>query len=189
MASNAEISGTVNANSGESTGIVNARAGSFDNINIGSHAIFSGIINIGSIYASNEDTTPVPAKVFPAGTSVLTIWNTLSKGGSGTSSVPYIQVFDFFEGSYGSINRLRRISMKDSYAGTPRRHMYEMSLIFLSHGDITEREGDNPTIYYNLVIGGGTGGKTLKFINLPVNGATNIGDVYRNNEGALFVKV
>jgi hypothetical protein len=166
----------IQATNGTFSGIVNANGGIFDNIIINSNAVFSGTINSGPLYASNESIITT-SKTFSSGTSISTIWNSLGRNGDE-------QVFTVGSGSYGAKSGLIAISFIYQYTPinpgiSPSRTYWSMALIFQDDTRIGFASYSGiPTIDALLTIGGGSG-KTLRFVNLPVSHGNNVGDVYR----------
>jgi hypothetical protein len=185
IASNAEISGTVNAN-----------FGSFDNISIGSNAFFSGIINSGPLYASNENSEAVSGNTYSSNTSVRSVWESLS----GAGGIPYPgsgQTFAVVSGKYGDKSGLLALVFFHSAVINPITNLvvntYDLTLNFADGTSIDINSGVgryNPSLGATLEIGGGQPGKTLKFNNLPVgDGGLQPGAVYMTSDGTLKVKM
>jgi hypothetical protein len=185
IASNAEISGTVNAN-----------FGSFDNISIGNNAFFSGIINSGPLYASNENTSEISGNIYNSNTSVRLVWESLS----GADGIPYPgsgQTFAVVSGTYGDKSGLLTLVFYHGAELNPVTGLtvetYSLKLNFADGTSININSGYgryNPPLGATLELGGGQPGKTLKFNDLPVgDGGLQPGAVYMTSDGTLKVKI
>jgi hypothetical protein len=173
------------AENGKFSGEINANGGIFNDITITGKSLFSGDIIAGPIIAKNAPSSPPPARNFSANDRVSTVWNALG-------TVPYSgwQTIDIVYGKYGSNDKLIRLNF-ECWQTPNQEARYALTLVYNDGSTFTipRYSANNPEIGNTLQIGGGGSGKILRFIDLPVGGASTPGDIYRNANGQLFVKV
>jgi hypothetical protein len=182
IASNAEISGTVNASSG-----------AFDSVTITGKSSFSGNIYSNAIISTDETISPGVEKTFSSGEGVKNVFRYYgypSYDPQNDSS----QIIDVASGSYGNYNDLIRIELRyKNHDDSQSNNTYTMVLYFRTNSAVIRfgtHNDPNPSIGNTLVIGGGASGKTLRFIDIPngVDDDTEDGVVWRDNSGFLRIK-
>jgi len=184
-----DSNGTLKASNAEISGNINAESGSLDNVMIKNQAVFMGTVNSGPLFASNELQTPTDPITFLAGTRISIIHNHF---GIGTHSVA--------GGNFGNEQGLSLIINAQAYYGGATT--FSTSLIFnngksITISDVDSATGGGPngptyggqrTILQNLIIGGGTAGQTLRFNSLPTGGGSYPpGTVYRSGNQLMIV--
>jgi len=187
--------GDAEFNNGAFRGHVEANSGYMDDITIGRSAVFEGTVDSGPLYASNEIQTPSAGIIFASNTTISAIRTGLGVGSPSIDGTPLM--LSVTGGFYGSTTGLTGLefsafSFGVGIQGIPIMGL-RLKLIFASEPIITIQDTWSSgrvegRITQTLNVGGGSTGKTLKFVNLPTAaGIYPAGTVWRDSSGYLRI--
>jgi hypothetical protein len=182
IASNAEISGIINANGGD-----------FNNITITGKSSFFGNIYSNALISTDEIVSPGVTKTFSSNNRVRDVAEYFGRPGYDVAA-DWNDVFNVTSGSYGTNSYYQNlIRIEINYEVTYRS--YDMILYFANGLKVyiyADSSNLNPTIKDTLIIGGGASGKKLRFIGVPQGGNDNTyeqGTVWVDSSGVLHLKL
>jgi hypothetical protein len=185
--------GKLKAVNGEFSGRVNADSGNFNNITITGKSLFSGTIYSNALISTDEITGPGTEKTFSSGEGVKNVFRYYGYPSYDVKG-DWTKIIDLATGSYGNYNDLIRIELiyKDNSI-IQSQNTYSMILYFRTNYPVRiigSHSATNPSIGNTLLIGGGSSGKTLRFIDIPTGDKSTYenGTVWKDNNGFLHIK-